>query len=390
MIIPLSRKCQTLSDLGCLDVDDVFRAKDSEPIQPALRAWHEDPDWISELADCLRFRELLRYRFSKQGHINVLECRTYKTWLKYASKHFAGCRLLGLLDSRVTLGATAKGRSSSFALSRVLQGSLGYVIGGGLYPGGLHVMSSKNRSDGPSRNKPTPPPSKETPHWLRSLRAGDTTSFDAHLSAACYAKLPGRWLRLLLLLSGDIERNPGPAAPSRIPRGPFDPRLGFAQSTSSRMEHCFSAFRMWAQENLDCDFEELSRNAHGIALGLRGYGQYLYESGHPRYMLVYAITAVQDKFPHYRGVFIPRLADRQKVAAGRTWRVSSCDLSTDHAVGFSHWIVVGLAFLGSSVYAGFSGNAALSGIPGAEATRFSATSRCFAGPSYPVRASEKS
>ena len=117
VIIPLSRKCQTLSDLGCLDVDDVFRAKDSEPIQPALRAWHEDPDWISELADCLQFRELLRYRFSKQGHINVLECRTYKTWLKYASKHFAGCRLLGLLDSRVTLGATAKGRSSSFALS---------------------------------------------------------------------------------------------------------------------------------------------------------------------------------------------------------------------------------------------------------------------------------
>ena len=112
-----------------IDVDDVFRAKDSEPIQPALRAWHEDPDWISELADCLHFRELLRYRFSKQGHINVLECRTYKTWLKYASKHFAGCRLLGLLDSRVTLGATAKGRSSSFALSRVLQGSLGYVIG---------------------------------------------------------------------------------------------------------------------------------------------------------------------------------------------------------------------------------------------------------------------
>ena len=355
VIIPLSRKCQTLSDLGCLDVDDVFRAKDSEPIQPALRAWHEDPDWISELADCLHFRELLRYRFSKQGHINVLECRTYKTWLKYASKHFAGCRLLGLLDSRVTLGATAKGRSSSFALSRVLQGSLGYVIGGGLYPGGLHVMSSKNRSDGPSRNKPTPPPSKETPHWLRSLRTGDTTSFDAHLSAACYAKLPGRWLRLLLLLSGDIERNPGPAAPSRIPRGPFDPRLGFAQSTSSRMEHCFSAFRMWAQENLDCDFEELSRNAHGIALGLRGYGQYLYESGHPRYMLVYAITAVQDKFPHYRGFLSPAWQiDKkwQQAEPGECRPVISAPIMRSALVigllwGWHFWVAVSmLGFLG--------------------------------------------
>jgi len=72
---------------------------------------------------------------------------------------------------------TAKGRSSSFALSRVLQGSLGYIIGGGLFLGGLHVMSSKNRSDGPSRNKPTPPLSKEVPQWLKSLRSGDTAAF---------------------------------------------------------------------------------------------------------------------------------------------------------------------------------------------------------------------
>ena len=47
----------------------------------------------------------------------MLECRAYKTWLKYAAKHFPGCTILGLIDSRVTLGATAKGRSSSLALS---------------------------------------------------------------------------------------------------------------------------------------------------------------------------------------------------------------------------------------------------------------------------------
>lgn len=46
-------------------------------------------------------------------------------------------RCIGLLDSRVTLGAAAKGRSSSYAISRVLQGSLGYIIGGNLYPGGF-------------------------------------------------------------------------------------------------------------------------------------------------------------------------------------------------------------------------------------------------------------
>ena len=53
-------------------------------------------------------------------------------------------RFVGILDSRVTLGAGAKGRSSSFAISRVLQGTLGHVIGGGLYPGGLHCYSKNN------------------------------------------------------------------------------------------------------------------------------------------------------------------------------------------------------------------------------------------------------
>ena len=355
VIIPLSRKCQTLRDLGCIDSEDPVVTKSSEPSQPALRPWHEDPDWISLLADSLQFKELLRYKFLKQGHINVLECRTYKTWLKYAAKHFPGCRILGLIDSRVTLGATAKGRSSSFALSRVLQTSLGYVIGGGLFPGGLHVMSSKNRSDGPSRNRPTPPPSKEVPHWLTALRSGDYAAFDTHLSSACYAKLPGRWLRLLLLLGGDIERNPGPAVPSRVPRGPFDPRLGFTQSTSSRMEQCFSAFRIWVQENFSCDFENLSQNAHGIALGLRGYGQYLYESGHPRYMLVYAITAVQDKFPQYRGFLSPAWQiDKkwQQAEPGECRPVISAPIMRSALVigllwGWHFWVAVSmLGFLG--------------------------------------------
>lgn len=58
-------------------------------------------------------------------------------------------RVVGLLDSRVTIGAAAKGRSSSLALSKVLQGTMGYILGSGLYPGLLHCLSEVNRSDGP-------------------------------------------------------------------------------------------------------------------------------------------------------------------------------------------------------------------------------------------------
>ena len=103
---------------------------------PAWRSWHEDPDWIGELADCLHFVELLRYKFHKTGHINVLECRTYKTWLKHCARKYPNSRLVALLDSRVTLGAAAKGRSSSFCFITCFAGCirLRLCVRGGFIP----------------------------------------------------------------------------------------------------------------------------------------------------------------------------------------------------------------------------------------------------------------
>ena len=48
----------------------------TDPVYPS-RAGHEDPEWILELCDSLKFRELFRYHFRKPGHINVNEARTY-------------------------------------------------------------------------------------------------------------------------------------------------------------------------------------------------------------------------------------------------------------------------------------------------------------------------
>ena len=36
------------------------------------------------------------------------------------------------------------------------------------------------------------------------------------------------------------------------------------------------------------------------ATALRAFGLHLYENGFPRYLYVYAITAVQDKYPAHR------------------------------------------------------------------------------------------
>lgn len=300
--IPLGKHIATLSELGC-DPPDVSGAISDAP-GPCSRPWFEDADWVGELSDSLHFRELVRYKFAKSRHINVLECRVYKTWIKYCAKHFPCSRVLGLLDSRVTLGATAKGRSSSPCLSHVLQGSLGYILGGCLYPGGLHICSKKNRSDGPSRNRPVEAPSKLVPPWLVSLRAGETDLFDVILNSSAYGRAASRWLKLLLLRGGDIERNPGPEK-HHLPRGPIDLTVGFAPATSKRMQDCLQAFKLWASTYLPCNFTDLTSHPHAMALGLRAYGLHLYETGFPRYLLVYAITSVQDLYPHFRSHMSP-------------------------------------------------------------------------------------
>ena len=298
--MPLSVKLQSFINLGfeVPDVDIDFAESDSA--QP--RSFHDDPEWISDLAESVEFKELLRYKFSKTGHINVLECRAYKTWVKWAARHHPMSRLLCMLDSRVLLGAAAKGRSSSLAITRVLQGALPYILGSQLYPAGLHVYSAQNRSDGPSRWKPVPGPTKPLPRWLEELIDGDTFGFDVMLASASVPKLPGRWLRLLLLLGGDIERNPGP---SPSPRGPLDLQSGFVASTRHKMQKAFSGFLAWLQDELRIDATAVLSSSESAALALRGYGLYLYEAGHPRYLLVYAITAVQDAYPAYRSQLTP-------------------------------------------------------------------------------------
>ena len=79
-----------------------------------------------------------------------------------------------------------------------------------------------------ARGRPVDPPTKPLPLWFEHLCKGDYRRFDVCVASSAVPKQAARWLRLLLLLGGDIERNPGPA---RVPRGPFDLSSGFAAST---------------------------------------------------------------------------------------------------------------------------------------------------------------
>ena len=296
--IPQSVRLRTYKEVNMfLSLSGCFEGPSTESLYPP-RPWYEDPEWIGEICDSLHFKECFRYTFKRANHINVNEARTYKSWIKSLAKSHPDHRALGILDSRVTLGAAAKGRSSSAAISHVLGSSLAYIIGSGLYPGGLHCYSEANRADGPSRGRPITAPSKAVPAWLVSLQCGDRRAFDCVVAASRVPKNPARWLRLLLLLGGDIERNPGPYRPP-APRGKLDLTVGFSAATSSRMTKCLEAFRQWCEAS-DLPWDSLVISPEALAWALRGYGMHLFEVGLPRYLLVYSITACQDLYPSCR------------------------------------------------------------------------------------------
>ena len=110
--------------------------------------------------------------------------------------------------------------------------------------------------------------------------SGRTRAFDLVVSSSRYGRVAARWLRLLLLLGGDIERNPGPG----LARGPLDLSVGFVAATSDRMKKCFSAFQLWCEEEAGLVWESIAIDPQAVALALRGYGLHLFERGHPRYL----------------------------------------------------------------------------------------------------------
>ena len=81
-------------------------------------------------------------------------------------------RLLVLSDSRVCIGAVAKGRSSSFKLNGILRSLTSWLVLGDLSLGMLWVSTKANPADDPSRfvplRRPTSPPSWASGYFERA------------------------------------------------------------------------------------------------------------------------------------------------------------------------------------------------------------------------------
>lgn len=97
-------------------------------------------------------------KFHRKDHINLLELDMLRSEIKARVNLGRGrCRVVNLCDSRVVVGAFAKGRSSSKNMNHGLRSCLPWLITGDLQLVNLWVSADKNPADFPSRFKPIPP-----------------------------------------------------------------------------------------------------------------------------------------------------------------------------------------------------------------------------------------
>eukprot|EP00971_Amphidinium_carterae_P148930 2952700-Amphidinium_carterae.2 len=101
----------------------------------------------------LQFKEICRYRFRENRHINYQKLIVWRTGIKHFSRDlkYHNCRLLSLLDSQVVCYSVRKGRSTSCGLNALLQSVVGTCLLSKIEVLPLWIASKANPADDPTR-----------------------------------------------------------------------------------------------------------------------------------------------------------------------------------------------------------------------------------------------
>ena len=95
--------------------------------------------------------------FAKKKHINLLELEMLrKEIVDRVNTDRGGCRIVNLCDSRVVVGAFAKGRSSSAQMNHRLRACMPWLLAGDVSVTNLWVDTHHNPADYPSRYRAIP------------------------------------------------------------------------------------------------------------------------------------------------------------------------------------------------------------------------------------------
>ena len=160
---PSAKSFETLADLGLVDFPGVSDDADEDE---SLCMKGLESEWRNDLADGLSWQPVVSYTFAHQQHINILEGAALLTAAKNLAKRERSARVIIGSDSRVMLGALAKGRSASHAINRILRRMVPIWIGSNLYPGGIHFPTRLNRADDPTRSRTIRHPNRPFPYWM--------------------------------------------------------------------------------------------------------------------------------------------------------------------------------------------------------------------------------
>lgn len=100
-----------------------------------------------------RWRTIMSFPWDREGHINELEMASVVALLKHRARSVTlhHCRWFLVVDSMVTRGALAKGRSPARRLNRLLRRSAATQLASNSYLFPLWTISRWNFADGPSR-----------------------------------------------------------------------------------------------------------------------------------------------------------------------------------------------------------------------------------------------
>ena len=175
-------------------------SKQDDDFGLALAPSSSSPRWVSEIGRSLTWHKTLQYRFRKLNHININEALAYRSLLKHLAKTEHSRRFVAFLDSRVVIGSSSKGRSSSKQLNFYLSSMLPYLTGSDLYPFLIHMASKENPSDDVSRFVDLRSPAIKPPTWLEFLLKGDHSWFDQVVQADRFIWPYNGWCRLIRLL----------------------------------------------------------------------------------------------------------------------------------------------------------------------------------------------
>ena len=145
------------------------RLDHAEDLLPGAPVPQEPSRFASSLCHCLRWRVLSSYTFRQTSHINLQELRAFKRELCRIASSFSSTGRIQIFvnDSKVTVGAVAKGRSSSFKVNGLLRSIVPFLLFGDVTVALLWVETHANPADHPSRFNAVPPP-QVAPRWMRA------------------------------------------------------------------------------------------------------------------------------------------------------------------------------------------------------------------------------